>query len=59
MWGTRGCGVEALLCGEVGAGALKGLDEERGPFEVDAVAGEAGCDLGEAVLDLGAGVEAG
>jgi hypothetical protein len=45
--------------GEVGGGDLAGLEQERGAFEVHVIAGEAGGDLGDGVLDGGAVVEAG
>jgi hypothetical protein len=43
--------------GEVGAGYLEVLDEERGSLEVDVVAGETGGGVGEGFLDGGAVVE--
>ena len=45
--GGAGC-AEAV---EVGGGCLEGVDEQAGAFEVDAVAGEAGSDVGEGLLD--------
>ena len=45
--------------GEVGAGGLKVLDQERGSFEVDIVAGEACGDVCESGLKGGAVVEVG
>jgi hypothetical protein len=50
-WGGGPGGGVGLLAGEVGGGELEGLDEERGSFEVDVVAGEAGGEFGEGVLD--------
>jgi hypothetical protein len=51
--------VVALVFGEVGGGELEGVEEEAGAAEVDVVAGDAGDDAGEGVLDLGAGVGGG
>ena len=45
--------------GEVGAGYLKILDQERSSLEVDVVAGEACGGVGEGALDGGAVVEVG
>jgi len=44
--------------GEVGDGDLEGLEEQAGPLEIHAVAGETGRNLGDGVLDGGAVVEA-
>ena len=51
--GCVGCGA-----GEVGGGDLEVVEEKAGALEVHAVAGQAGGDVGEGVLDFGAGVEA-
>jgi hypothetical protein len=53
-----GCrqGGEAFAGGEVGGGDLEGLEQEAGALEVDVVAGEAGGDVADGLLD---GVAAG
>jgi hypothetical protein len=69
MWGIRGVGWRrGWLSGcfggfwvgrEVALGALDALDEEVGAAEVHAVAGEAGGDFAEGLLDGGSIVEMG
>jgi len=56
--GLCGCGLVALVGVEVGGGDLEVVEQEAGSFKVHAVGGEAGGDLGEGFLEIGAVLEA-